>query len=133
MTMNIRLALALLWLIVGAILLYFGASDTLRWGSDPEAIRMGFDWTYSYLPHGIAAMLTAIGLFFGNRAGLWVAIGGAAVFGLYYFAYLVFGGEGSLVLRLAVPALFLVLVAATLRYAWHTLRSSNPGQSRTMS
>ena len=84
---------------------------------------MGFDWTDSYLPHGIVALLIALGLLVKHRVGLWISLGCAIVFGLYYAAYLVFGSEGAFYLRVGVPVLLLALVAGTLRFVRRAMTS----------
>jgi hypothetical protein len=114
--MGTRTAFLILWTIVGAVLLYLGAQDTFRWRGDSEAIRMGLDWTDSYLPHGIVALLIAVGLLVKHRVGLLISLGGVLVFGLYYVAYLVFGSEGAFHLRVVVPLLFLALVGGTFHF-----------------
>ena len=129
--MSIRNAFLILWAIVGAVLLYLGAQDTFRWRGDSEAVRMGLDWTDSYLPHGIVALLIALGLLIRCRVGLWISLGGATVFGLYYVAYLVFGGEGAFHLRVVVPVLLLTLVAGTLHFIRRAMSTTVSGRKAT--
>jgi hypothetical protein len=106
----------ILWTVVGVILLYLGAQDAFRWAGDAEAIRMGLTWADSFLPHGIVALLTAAGFLIKHHVGRWISLGGAIVFGLYYVAYLIFGGEGAFHLRVVVPVLLLTLVTGTLNF-----------------
>lgn len=109
------MALVVCWLIVGISQLYLGLQNSLRWASDADYVRVGLDWTDSTIPHGIVALLVAIGLVARNSVGSWMVTGCSVLFGLYYAAYLVFGGEGAVYLRVLIPVLLLGLVVATLR------------------
>lgn len=119
-----RMALIVCWLIVSVSQLYLGLQDSLRWASDADFVRVGLDWTDSTIPHGVVAFLISIGLVVQNRVGSWMATGCTVLFGLYYVAYLVFGGEGAVYLRILVPVLLIGLVVATLRILWRLLCAS---------
>lgn len=48
----------------------------------------------------------------------WLVIGISSLFVLYLVVFLLFGGEGTLVVRLILPLAFLLLAIWTLRVAW---------------
>lgn len=129
--MRAKALLITAWLIVAVIQLTVGTLDTLKWRSDPELLRMGFTWADSYIPHGILAAVTAAALFGTNRVATWVALIASSLFGLYYAAYLVFGGEGAFWLRVVVPLMLLCLTGVTMRGAVLRLRAgrTSPPQS----
>ena len=109
------------WSVVAAILLYVAILDILRWRGDPEFIRLGLDWADSYLPHGTVAAVIAVTILTAHRIGLWIAVVASSLFGLYFAAYLVFGGEGTFLLRVIVPLILLCLTGGTIWYAIRTL------------
>jgi hypothetical protein len=121
--MNKRHLLVGAWTVVAAILLYFGILDVLRWRADPELTRLGLDWADSYVPHGTVAAIVAVTILSAHRVGLWTAVVASSLFGLYFAAYLVFGGEGAFLLRVIIPLTLLCLTGVTIRYALGLLSS----------
>ena len=121
--MNKRVLLSGSWFVVAAILSYMAILDIMQWKSDPDLVRLGLTWADSYLPHAVIAGVTAAACLSTHRFGLWIAIAGSAVFGLYFAAYLVFGGEGAFAVRVLVPLALLCLTALTIRYATRNLRT----------
>jgi len=111
------------WLTVAVVLACVGVLDILRWRGDPEFAQLGLIWTDSYLPHAIVAAIAGIACLSANRMGLRVAIVASSLFGLYFAAYLIFGGEGTILLRLAIPLVLLALVIFTIRFALSALRA----------
>jgi hypothetical protein len=124
--MTMRRFLIAAWLVVAAVQVAVSVPEIMRWRTDPDLARMGFTWADSFIPHGIVAAVTAFGLLSNRRAGLWLAVITSSLFGLYYAAYLVFGGEGTFVLRVVVPLILLGIAAATIRLASRELRARNP-------
>lgn len=114
--MNTKRALVGVWLTLAALLSCLAILDILRWRGDPDFLRMGLTWVDSYLPHSILAAVTATALLSAHRIGRWITIAASSLFGLYFAAYLVFGGEGTFLLRVIVPLVFLCLAGVTLRY-----------------
>ena len=123
--MNFKLVLCVAWAVLAAVFIYMGIVDTIRWRSDPEFTRLGLDWTDSYLPHAAVAAIIASASLSRRRAALWTVIVATSVFGLYFSAYLVFGGEGAFHLRVILPVLLLGLTTVTIRFALRSLRSLN--------
>ena len=121
--MNKRPMLIGAWLVVASILMYFAILDILRWRADPDFIRMGLNWTDSSLPNAFVAAVVGCACLSTNRIALWIAVLGASLFGLYYAAYLIFGGEGAFLLRVVVPATLLWLTGMTIQYGVRNLKA----------
>jgi hypothetical protein len=119
--MNKRLPLVAAWSVVAMILMYTAILDIMRWRADPDYVRLGLDWTDSYLPHGIVAAVIAAAIMSTHRLGLWIAVVASSLFGVYFAAYLVFGSEGMFALRVLVPLVLLGMTCITIRYAIRSL------------
>jgi hypothetical protein len=111
-----------LWLLLAGILVYIGIVDTLSWQADPDLVRMGLGWSDSYLPHGILAAAAGLALLSVRRSALWCAAVASSLFGLYFAAYLVFGGEGTFLRRVVIPLALLCLTGLTLQYVANGIR-----------
>jgi hypothetical protein len=121
--MNKRTLLTGSWFVVAAVLSLMAILDIMRWKADPEFVRLGLTWADSYLPHAVVAGVTAAACLSTHRVGLWIAVASSTLFGLYFAAYLVFGGEGALVVRVLAPLALLCLTGMTIRYAIRNLRA----------
>ena len=126
--MKTNILLFIVWLAVGIFFSYDAIGDLSTWRADPMLIRMGFDWTQSRLPEGVVAILCSGGLIVGRRPGLWLSFAASFLFGLYFFAYLVFGGEGALFVRVVVPFTLLCLSIGTITYIRRKLHDIRSGQ-----
>jgi hypothetical protein len=102
------------WIALGAYFVITAIVDLSQWRSDPALVRMGVDWMDSRLPEGVVALLCGVGLLVGRRPGQSIALITSVLFGVYFLAYMVLGGEGTIFLRMVVPVTMLCLVGATL-------------------
>jgi hypothetical protein len=110
----LMIGLAALWILFGAGLFYEAVLNTIKWRTDPIYGKVGLSWDSIGMTAGAAALVLGIWLILNVRVGRWLAYLIAGLFVLYTTAYLIFGGEGALIIRIALPLAVLALSAITI-------------------
>jgi uncharacterized membrane protein YfhO len=109
--MIVSKVLAACWIVVGVFLCGLASAATMAWLPDWFQIRYGISWTE--FVSGTIALMCGIALPVQNAIGRWTAMTLSSLVALYLLAYLAFGGEGHVAIRLLIPLLVLVMCIAT--------------------
>ncbi len=108
-----RKILAALWTVLGIGLLSDAVSNTVRWQTDPVYASVGLNWDWTGGVAGALALLLGVWWLLTNGVARWFGYLVTGIFATYTLTYLILGDQGTVLYRIALPALVLVLSVVT--------------------
>lgn len=109
------------WLLVGGVLT--GLALAARGGLLPDWFQIRFGIGATEFISGAVAIVCGAGIVHRARMSRWIALVLSSLVAVYLVAYIVFGGEGHVMLRVVGPVLLLALCFATIVSARRQLRT----------